>query len=115
MGTVARSLLLAAMTAVSATGKASAQSAPSLDTGNGLLDSCSSESGSFKHGLCYGYIAGHVSTINRIAYCIPPEVTHRQEYDIVVKGLQDHPEERQKGSVYLVMKYLNAAFPCAKQ
>jgi hypothetical protein len=88
-------------------------SAPDPSTGNGLLDTCDSEAGSFRAGLCRGFIGGvaQVGSGERLI-CFPNEATNGQIADTVLKGLREHPEQRHLLSGVLILSYLGAAFPC---
>jgi hypothetical protein len=44
--------------------------------------------------------------------CFPPAATHAQMRNVVVQGLQAHPEEQHEAPEILGTKYLSAAFPC---
>jgi hypothetical protein len=85
--------------------------------GNGLLALCDDdEQGSFRRGLCFGYIHGVSDAgIALGVVCYPAGVNMKQIDDVVISALRSHPEERHRASWALVTKYLQAAFPCAKK
>jgi hypothetical protein len=78
-------------------------------------------------GLCFGMVRGVMETmlVWQIAdnahkqepfwgSCIPADVSPTQAVRIVVKYLNDHPEELNRGDSTLVMSALSKAFPCKK-
>jgi len=72
-------------------------------------------------GFCMGYINGIAEntvflqdTLKKPLFCIPNEVTLGQEIMVVVKFLEDHPENLNQKSLYLAMEALFRAFPCKK-
>lgn len=85
--------------------------------GNGLLALCEDDQeGSFRRGLCFGYIHGVSNTGRALGLlCFPAGVNNKQVDDIVISGLRTHPEERHRDSWALVLRYLQAAFPCTKK
>jgi hypothetical protein len=44
--------------------------------------------------------------------CPGKGVTNEQVVDVVVKWLEDHPENRELPAPYIIMESLNKAFPC---
>lgn len=74
--------------------------------------SASAENGyeSFRDGMCRGLIEG-VSDISP-KVCPPNGATYGQEYRVVLKYLQDHPEELHLRDTDLIEKALTQAFPC---
>ena len=64
---------------------------------------------SFRDGFCRGMIEGVSRASSRV--CLD-DVTYAQEVRIVVKYLQDHPEEIHERNAILVDKALSRAFPC---
>jgi hypothetical protein len=95
--------------------------------GNELLQDCTAvssgnPSGTFGPEWCYGYLMGindmrMLSGMfpNLITHCIPEGVTMAQVKSVVVKYLQEHPEELHYPSVKLVNFALSKAFPCTAQ
>ena len=96
-------------------GSTCAQADTQTHDGNGLYDVCSGTDATFTLGVCYGFIVGVENSMGGILICAPTNSTNKQAIDIVTMGLRDHPEERQKSASFLVIKYLSAAFPCAKK
>lgn len=90
------------------------------DSGNILMDDCSSEDKMAKYG-CVEYIEGIVdgwmfSNANRPSeqICIPQEVIGSQLVKVVLKFGNDHPELLHLRSSEVVVFALSAAFPCPK-
>jgi hypothetical protein len=95
--------------------------------GNELLQDCTAvspgnPSGMFGPEWCYGYLMGlnDMRVLSRTfpnltAYCIPEGVTMAQVKSVVMKYLQEHPEELHYPSVRLVNSALSQAFPCTAQ
>lgn len=110
-----RSLIIAALLAWTAPGTAQAQERLNTETGAGLLDICSATDASGRDWMCYGYILGVGAMLRDIGtVCFPADVTHSKIRDVVVAGLQAHPEERNERPEVLITKYLVAAFPCPR-
>ena len=110
-----RKLTMAALIVSAWSGNVQAAELKNPVTGNGLLSDCDDSSDSYSQGLCNGYILGVARLGGRRGnHCVPAHATNRQVYDVVKNGLRSHPEERQKESNDLILKYLHAAFPCAK-
>jgi hypothetical protein len=108
-----RTLTLAAMLVWAVPGTANAQAKLNTETGYGLLDICSASDASGRDWMCYGYILGIGAMLRDIGTgCFPPAATHVQMRNVVVQGLQAHPEEQHEPPEILVTKYLTAAFPC---
>jgi hypothetical protein len=95
--------------------------------GKELLQDCTAvspgnPSGTFGPEWCYGYLMGvnDMRMLTRTfpkltAYCLPEGVTMAQVKSVVVKYLQEHPEELHYPSVRLVNSALSKAFPCTGQ
>jgi hypothetical protein len=62
--------------------------------------------------IALGYIGGVADTIDSTVACIPAHVTRAQELAIVVKYLNDHPDQWQIGSSVIIERALKASFPC---
>ena len=108
---VMRALIIAALLVW--TVPAHAQARLNTETGDGLLDICSVTDASGREWMCYGYILGVGAMLRDIGtVCFPAQATHSQIRDVVVAGLQAHPEERHERPELLITKYLIAAFPC---
>jgi hypothetical protein len=106
-------LMCAAVFGLSASATARAGDPIKLTLGNDLFEMCQEDASSYKQGLCDGYITG-VAAVgqNDGTICLPPHTIVQQIYDVVTYGLRNHPEERQRPSQVLVLKYLHAAFKC---
>ena len=64
---------------------------------------------SFRDGFCRGMIEGVSKASPRV--CLD-DLTYAQQARIVLKYLQDHPEEIHQRNAILVDKALSKAFPC---
>lgn len=99
------------------------------DDGNELLRDCAESphgklpEDAFRFGTCIGYLSGIVDMHmvyaripNLPISCVPPErVSVRQVQRVVVKYLQEHPEQLHYTKFALVNIALNQAFPCSAQ
>ena len=108
--------------------------------GNELLQDCNAAIAAIDHsetskpsdalevGLCLGRVGGVMDTmlVWQIAddahkqepfwgSCIPADVSPTQAVRVVLKYLNDHPEELNRGDSTLVMSGLSKAFPCKKK
>lgn len=87
-------------------------------SGNQLHWLCSSDSGTERAGVCFGYalaisdIAAQESPPSTI--CLPSKVTQKQVMDVVSLYLKQHPEERHHSAVSVAVDALGQAFPCKK-
>jgi len=78
---------------------------------------CTSE---YSSGYCYAFIIGVASTLllnsneskNSPVLCMSPQVTVGQFVRVVVKHLENHPEELHQHGAMLVSQALKEAFPC---
>ena len=87
---------------------------PNPDIGSDLFAYCASTDLQWQ-SMCMGYIRGAARVwIGTRAVCAPAGVAAGQLQDIVMKGLTDHPEDRQNDSGLLVLRYISAAFSCSK-
>ena len=88
-------------------------------TGGMLLEECESEDAIDK-AICIGFVTGVADTFNSVmglelmpkTFCIPEQVTVGQLYKVVVKHLNEHPEDlhyRADNGVYMASI---EAFPC---
>jgi hypothetical protein len=87
---------------------------------NELRRDCTAPSpGTFTAGFCLGYLKG-VAEMSRLRekvpqlppVCVPEAVTVGQVRNIVVRYLEEHPEEWHYSSIVLVTNALDEAFPC---
>jgi len=98
-----------------------AQTLSAQITAEKLLDQCTATSDASKIG-CAAYIDGFMDAIGlQSAYskqeyiCFPEEpVSATQGIRIVVKWLQDHPQDLHTSGRLQVLLALRAAFPCGK-
>jgi hypothetical protein len=81
------------------------------ERGNSLLELCQEREGSYRQGVCTGYILGAADAV-REATCMPAGVTKGQLRDVVVGYLTAHPEERHMPGDYLVHVAIANAFKC---
>jgi len=92
-------------------------------SGNQIYDLCQHyKSDKLRGSLgpgCFMYIAGVTQTLvlnddteTMSSPCPGKGVTDEQITDVVIKWMDDHPEKRDLPAPYIVMKSLNAAFPC---
>jgi hypothetical protein len=108
-----RTLMIAALVAGTAPAMADAQARLNTETGYGLLDICSATDTSGRDWMCYGYILGVGAMLRDMgAVCFPADATHAQMRDVVVRGLQTHPQDQSEGPEILITRYLGAAYPC---
>jgi hypothetical protein len=87
---------------------------------NELLRDCTAPlSGTFTSGFCLGYLKG-AAEMSRLranvpllpAVCVPDALTVGQVRNLVVRYMEEHPEELHYASIYLVHNALEEAFPC---
>jgi len=110
---VMRTLVIAALLVWTVPGTVHAQARLNTETGYGLLDICSATDASGRDWMCYGYILGVGAMLRDMgSVCFPTDVTHAQMRDVVVRGLQSHPQEQNQRPEVLITSYLSAAFPC---
>jgi hypothetical protein len=108
---------------VGSSGGSPAPQGEATTTGNWLLVSCQlslktvedhtfneNEFESFRDGYCRGIVEGVSSASPKV--CPADNATYGQEVRVVVKYLQDHPEELHLRNTTLVEKALAKAFPC---
>ena len=92
-----------------------AQERLNTETGYGLLDICTATDASGRDWMCYGYILGVGAMLRDMgSVCFPPSATHSQMRNVVVAGLQAHPEDRNGRPELLITKYLATAYPCPR-
>ena len=71
-------------------------------------------SSSYGSGLFVGYVLGvREETLSKL--CIPEGVIHGQSLDVIKKYLNDHPEELHLPASALILKAIQAAWPCEKK
>ena len=82
--------------------------------GNKLLDLCRRDEGlcvSYVVGVTDGQLSAVVATSRTRPYCIPLNSTSQQVKDVVVKFLNDHPEERHLLGSTVVAEALSQVWP----
>ena len=117
MRTLTASLLL--ILACAGSGLA-ADNYESTESGNTLLAKCVGPPET--QLVCAGYTAGIYDMINYLEatnavaklHCFPSGVTRLQIHDVVVRYLQDHPDQRHAGAAALVNDALEDAWPCRR-
>jgi hypothetical protein len=94
------------------------QAASSFYTGSELLERCESKS-PYLLGVCFGFIVGVGSgfdceqlLLGRFAFQAPDGATAGQIKKIVVKYLNEHPENLHLPAAPLAAAALSKAFPC---
>lgn len=108
-------------------GKAKAQT-----TGIDLQQKCKSLMGdkptsSFDNGFCAGFITAAIADetmwqafdrdqgqIHVLNFCFPDNGTNGQALQVLIKYLDEHPEELHKPAIFILHEAFNAAFPCGK-
>ena len=94
-------------------------------SGNELSEDCKTSDGNsatFQDGVCLGYVLGAKDSFEFAAkvhhvtpdFCIPDGVTNGQVVKVVVKYLNNHPEDLHYSAESLVVYALGAAFRCAE-
>ena len=87
----------------------------SLKTGNDLLYECRNYtnrgSSTFGDGVCLGYIAGVGDSVE---FCGGDNITYGQIVRVVLKYMDDHPEQLNQDTITIVRRALLNAFPCSK-
>jgi hypothetical protein len=116
------SVFIFSATAVAIMAQPVSPSAPSLEDGNGLYETCanvratdaahSMQCHAFVHGVVVGLLSAADVGRRPRPFCPPPEVTIGQLKDIVMAGLERSPEIRHHPSATLITGFLAAAFPC---
>ena len=90
-------------------------------TGNLFLKIC--RGGDVGRGYCLGYFAGISDGITTLQLlkpqlwtpiCKPDQMTDSQLRDVVVKYLDDHPEERHEPISLLTVLAMRSAWPCSR-
>lgn len=92
-------------------------------TGNDLKDYCSFyPQHTEKTALCMGYIGGTLDMVHGVdkslkvrTACEPASVTGDQLIAMVIKYLDDHPEQLHLVAASLIWNMYTKAFPCPKQ
>ena len=87
----------------------------SFYSGNDLFGYCAGEVRNSDH--CLGYTTGIVDALASGSIfgwkaCVPEQVSAAQVRDIVVKYLQDNPQDRHYSAAAIAAKALSIAFPC---
>ena len=87
-----------------------------VKTGNDLSLTCShflasDNRSTFNDGVCFGYIVGVTALVND---CEGQNVTYGQEIRVVLKYMDDHPEQLDQQSTAIIRRALLGAFPCGK-
>ena len=99
---------VAAVLAVAAVAYTTAVQAQNL-SGNKLLEDCTATGGSFRSGVCHGYIRALAEAFGP---CAPTGVTYGQITDVVIKHLYDNPQSRHREAQELILNAMAQAWPC---
>lgn len=89
-------------------------------SGNDLLGWCESPAGSAGERACIGYIAGFrtgyelraSSELDCSVFETPEEVTNTQTMRVVVKWMQENPEQLHSSIEFVMLQSLSGIFPC---
>lgn len=92
-----------------------------LNTGNGLLETCSATDYQ-RDAACFAYIRGITDGFSGAMalaeqpqrFCLPDGWTLEQSRDVVLKWLRANPAQRHYSAAVLVVVALNKAAPCGK-
>jgi hypothetical protein len=95
------------------------------DTGSQLLEQCEAHIDKtimVKSALCVGFIRGVYNTHETFTnwkqmdkrWCMSDGITYTQAIRVVIKFLQEHPEELHLSASGLVSNAFSDAFPCEK-
>jgi hypothetical protein len=88
-----------------------------VTTGKELWPLCTSK-GATENSLCFGYVTaiaeamGQPTGVYGWRACVPEQVTRKQVVDVVMRYLDQHPEERHSTAGSLVANVLAKAFRC---
>lgn len=118
-----RTLVLIPALVIAAPG---AKAANDIYTGNDLLKECRATepggvigdgpsalaNGAYDAGSCMGYMKAARFLVRGEAICVPAEVTTGQFRDVVIKYVNDHPDQRHRQAVVLTTLATLEAFPC---
>lgn len=86
---------------------------PNISTGNGLYETCTTESSDVMRLVCSAYIRGIADVgIGMRFFCPPAGVNYGQMQDVVIASLRAKPEVRHMRSDMLILGALLAAFRC---
>ena len=92
------------------------ESTTAFISGNHLYTDCTSASGTFNMGLCYGAIievADMANGLKAINVCMPKNATVQEVVDTAKKFLTDNPSVRHFSAYTIVIGALSNALPCA--
>ena len=117
MKTLTTSILLVLASAALRNGWA-ADKYESIESGNTLLTKCVGPAET--ELVCAGYTSAIYDMINLLEttnvtaklHCFPSGVTRLQIRDVIVRYLQNHPEQRHRGAAGLIRDALQEAWPC---
>jgi len=108
-------------------GRAGAQTTTGADIQNKCKELTANKAFSFDGGFCAGFMDGiiadetmwHLSDdvqkqTHILSFCLPETGTNGQYLQVLVKYLDEHPEELHKPAAFLLREAFNKAFPCGK-
>jgi hypothetical protein len=87
---------------------------PKGEPSNPIEGICLSYANGVIDGYDYAFATVQAKNHEKVtgAFCPPNEITRGQQYRIVVKYLNDHPEETHRVAPALIAESMQAAFPC---
>jgi len=113
------------VTSLVGTGEARSQDVTGYLDGNKLYEFCQPVDGFGVKPFCQAYITGVIDYVHmsdwallksgaqiRRSWCETYGVTIGQSVDVVIRYLQNHPEERNQPGAALVYMAMRTAFPC---
>ena len=98
-------------------------------TGNDLLRECAATqpggvnagtsaniaNSAYDAGSCMGFMKASRALVSGAAICIPPLVTNGQFMDLVIKFMDERPENRHMPAALVVTMAARESFPCAEK
>lgn len=83
-----------------------------------LRDELRKERGDWYHATAEGYVIGVYDSLDYFLgskFCAPEHVRKGEIVDVVLKYLNDHPEQLHKSRIDVTVDALKASFPCPKK
>jgi hypothetical protein len=91
-------------------------------SGNAFLAACTGEGHNVHvEAMCFAYIDGVMDGLtlakikpdgSGVDYCLPRTATRQQIFDVVVKWIKEHPEDRDILASALIKRAVIKTFPC---
>jgi hypothetical protein len=92
--------------------------AADIDSGNHLLPFCKALLDGRPHGAMAGFCAGVIETLISLKdedlFCTPAGSTREQSQRVVVRYLENHPDQLHLDFKQLALSALQQAWPCRK-